>query len=108
MQEVKSRIERMKMKFAEHYVWGIRFDVAGLPVGHQFPASRVWANDEPTDEILDGTSCIQDTHLNAITATNFYVGTPYIVCGEHAGYGADRGEVLIRDCEVMALVEDQD
>ena len=99
---VKTRIDRMKLQFAEHYTWGIRFDVASLPVGHQFPASRVWANDEPTGETLAGTSCIEDTHLHAITRTNLYAGTPYIVCGEHAGYGQDRGEVLLRDCEIMA------
>lgn len=105
---IRRRIEELKLKFADHYVWGVRFDVPGLKVGDVFPISRVWTDGEPTDETLLGTACIQDTHLHCITSTNLYDGTCYIVCGEDMGYGQDCGEILIGECEVMAVVEDED
>jgi hypothetical protein len=105
---ISSRIEKLKLQFAEHYAWGVRFDVPGLCVGHVFPVSRVWANDQPTEETLPGTATLEDSHLEVICSTHFYTGAAYIVCGEHAGYGEDQGEILMRDCEIMALIEHED
>jgi hypothetical protein len=103
MTAIKAQIDALKAEYSEEYVWGVRWDDADLSVGHIFPASRVWDDGDPTDELCSGTSCIQDTHLRCISETNYYVGTAYIVCGLHAGYGEDPGEILMSECEIMAV-----
>ena len=103
---ISRKIHQLKSHYSEAYVWGVRFDTADLPVGHVFPVSRVWANDKPTRQTLPGTACIQDTHLEFVLAHTLYTGTPYIVCGEDVGYGEDQGEILLRECEIMAMVEE--
>src|ERR1051326_4307761 len=80
MTAIKAQIDALKAEYSEEYVWGVRWDDADLSVGHIFPASRVWDDGDPTDELCSGTSCIQDTpifrsvtsfppHVSGMTAT---------------------------------------
>lgn len=98
---VAADIARVSADYPD-YVWGIRFDSPGLPIGHIFPASRVWDDGEVTDDFCDGTSCLAADYVARFRLQ--YFGTPYIVCGIHAGYGQDSGEILMSECEIMAFV----
>lgn len=99
---IAAEIENLRGEYDAEYVWGVRFDAPGLEVGHTFDASRVWVDGEPTDEYLPGTCVVPSTHLHKRCVLD-YPGTAYIVCGNLAAYGEDCGEVILTDCEVMAL-----
>lgn len=101
IETIVTQIETLKAEYSDELIWGIRWDVAGLEVGHVFEASHVWDDGEMTDEMLKGTCVIQDTHISRIVG--IYPGTPYIVCGYNAGYGEDAGEVILSECEIMAV-----
>src|SRR5690349_1690277 len=98
MSRIAAQIETLAQQYSESYTWGVRWDVAGLPVGHIFPPSRRWEDNQVTGDVLPGTSCTEVDGLKYITEFNYYEGTPYIVCGIHAGYGEDCGEVLLSEC----------
>lgn len=99
-----SQIETLKSEYDESLVWGVRCDVAGLPIGHIFEASYVWDDGKWTDEMLKGTCVVEDKFV-AREAAAYLAGYPqaYVVCGYHAGYGEDQGEVILTECEVMAI-----
>ncbi len=102
LKTIAAQIETLKADYSDEYTWGVRWDDAGLPVGHVFSESRVWADDQPTGEYLNGTSVIAASGLRHIKAGNHYMGVPYIVCGIETGYGEDAGEVILTECEIMA------
>ena len=107
MKNTAERIEALKSAHDQTLIWGVRWDVSGLEVGHIFDASRVWDDGEIVEgEYLSGTSAVQDTHINRSNLADYctvYSPTAYIVCGYHAGYGEDIGEVILSECEVMEL-----
>lgn len=104
LQTIQATIETLASEYAAHYTWAVRWDEPGLPVGHVFPPSRVWVDGEPTEETLPGTSAIAAKDLQRVVSRmNYYTGQPYIVCGELSLYGEDLGEVILRDCEVIAI-----
>ena len=101
---LSDRIKALKAEYDESLVWGVRWDAPGFPVGHIFDASRVWDDGEVVEgEYLNGTCVISESGLHNVTEFNFYIGTAYIVCGYHAGYGEDEGEVILSECEVMEV-----
>lgn len=102
LKTIAAQIETLKADYSDEYSWGVRWDDAGLPVGHVFGESRVWADDQPTSEYLNGTSAIEVNGLRHISSGNFYPGVPYIVCGVETGYGEDAGEIILSECEIMA------
>lgn len=96
------QIEDIAAEYSSEYVWGVRFDSPGLPIGHVFPPSRVWDNGDPTGDVLPGTCAVHADHLDVLID---YVGSAYIVCGNFVAHGQDRGEVIMSDCEIMAIVD---
>lgn len=104
IKSITEQIETLKAEFSEDLIWGVRFDNAGLEVGHIFDASREWADGELTGETLKGTCVLQDSHLHLIRNGSDYPGTPYIVCGYFVSYGEDTGEVVLSECEIMAVL----
>lgn len=105
LKNIAAQIDTLKAEYDESLIWGVRFDAAGLEIGHVFDASRVWDDGEAADDLLNGTSVVQDTHVVRVGANYLNLGTPYIVCGYMAGYGEDRGEVILTECEVMEVVK---
>ena len=102
MKTTAERIEALKSAHDQTLIWGVRWDVSGLEVGHIFDDSRVWDDGEIVEgEYLSGTSAVQDNCLSH--NLHSYEGIPYIVCGYHAGYGEDPGEIILSECEVMEL-----
>ena len=106
-QTILKQIETLKADYGESLIWGVRYDVAGLPVSHIFDASRVWDDGKPTEETLSGTSVLQETHIACVIGGYCTDAQPtaYIVCGYHAGYGEDAGEIILSECEVIAVAE---
>jgi hypothetical protein len=100
---LQSVIDALKGDYPETCVWGVRWDEQEFPVGHLFADSRVWDDNEPTEETLNGTCAIRDGHLLRALRTTCYYGRPYVVCGRLSTYGQDEGEVVLCECEVMAL-----
>jgi len=100
--EIRNTIKALADEYSDELAWGVRYDVAGLPVGHVFPASRVWVDGDPTDELLKGTCAVS---VKAVSSKSIYPGAAYIVCGYRETGETDRGEVVLSECEVMALVD---
>ena len=101
MQAIIDRIKKLTAEYSDDYCWAVRWDAPGLPIGHIFPPSRVWDDGTPTDETLAGTSAIEAKYLSRIK--DGYEGVPYIVCGINVAWGQDEGEVVLSECEVMAI-----
>lgn len=91
--------------------FGNRSDDRSYDVGNILPASRVWADNNVTDEILDGTSTTGIRYIEdagkALTyhEASYNYGQPmYLVAGDLVGYGEDAGEYIISDAEVIAIL----
>jgi hypothetical protein len=82
---------------------GIRIDKAGLPIGYTFPPSRRWEDGDPTNDILDGTSCLRINKLDRDYGG--YNGNQiYAVSGRSLYEGEDPGELIIEDATIVALL----
>ena len=92
----------------DYDMYGVRVDPIRYAVGDTLPDSRVWEDGEPTEEVLEGTSCIEIRKGNleeAIRwARSYGGGIRYLVAGNAWTYGEDAHEVLIRDARVLCLV----
>ena len=95
----------------EKWTWyGVRCCDDLLSVGDTVPNSRVWDDGEPTDEMLDGASCIKVAHdgigPELFDMVSSYVGEHvYLIAGHYASYGEDDGEIIIRDAVVVDVIE---
>ena len=87
----------------EYQYYGIRVeDDVTYEVGDEAHESRVWDDGEPTDEVLDGTSCVgikwnaTDADIaDAITISKSYFGDDiYLIAGNDMEYGEDAGEFI--------------
>lgn len=86
--------------------WGLRVvdSANSFDAGELLPNSRRWVDGEPTEEFLNGTSCL-DTQ--SVTDRLVAKLTPYLRCyaqprimligGDEADQGEDEGELVIRD-----------
>ncbi|MBR7146478.1 MAG: hypothetical protein IKD11_02010 [Oscillospiraceae bacterium] len=98
----------------EYSYYGIRVDDGvDYSIGDAVAASRVWVDGDPTDEDLDGTSCIglkfnatvSDVE-RAIKAASIYYGDRiYLIGGDDMEYGEDAGEYIIKDAVVVEVLK---
>ena len=93
--------------------YGVRCCDDDLARGDKVPASRVWDDGEPTDEMLAGASCLKVAHdgigpahiLDHLARLSSYVGDHvYLVGGHYASYGEDDGEIVIEDAVVIDVI----
>ena len=88
---------------------GIRLDDEAYEVGDILPASRVWDDGEPTEDVLDGTSTVglywEKQLLTRQAANKLAALYPYqhayLVVGTNGENGEDDGEVVIRNAKVV-------
>lgn len=90
---------------------GVRSDDEDYGEGDRLPASRVWADDEPQGDEVDGTSAtrVRNRDVDAAIRSHKrfgYVGRRlYLIGGHYATYGDDPGEVIIRDAVVIETLQ---
>lgn len=91
--------------------FGIRVDEnVDYKVGDYTANSRVWVNNEVTDEELEGTSCVGFMYADEIesaleTAKGYFGNRVYVIAGNDMEYGEDSGEYVIKDAVVVAIVK---
>lgn len=96
-----------KEEFA-HY--GIRCEEDTMrQVGEELDNSRIWIDNEPTEETLNGTSCIgiesaEDVGKAMELIKNYYGNCLYIIAGDYREYGEDEGEHIIQNATVVARI----
>lgn len=91
----------------------LRWDDREFKVGEEIPASKVWVDDEETDDYLEGTSTIglqtyDDGWVGGSKVSLMsYKHYPniYLVAGAIAELGEDAGELVLSNCEVLAKLE---
>lgn len=84
--------------------YGLRIDSAEYGDGDELPESRIWDDNEPTDELLPGTSTLDIDMIRSHGEhlSGAYPGSHvYLVTGESAGWGEDFAEHLLSDCTVV-------
>lgn len=106
--EIKNLVE-----FGEYEYIGIRVeDGVEYQIGEMANVSRVWVDNEVTDETLDGTSCIgfranatEEEIEEALEAADIYYGDQvYLIAGNEMTFGEDDGEYIIKDAIVIARI----
>jgi hypothetical protein len=103
---------------SDYTYFGLRADDEILAVGDACPASRVWDNGNPTDEMLDGTSATRialdgynydaiRTALGAAERANapYHAAHHYVIAADSMEYGEDVDEVILRDAVVVAVID---
>lgn len=81
----------------------IRIDNARYDVGDTLPVSRVWDDGNPTEELLEGTSCLRLGR--AEQAVKYRGRYGYVISGRSLYEGNDLGETVVEDATVLAVVE---
>lgn len=98
----------------EYAYCGIRVDDdVNYSVGDQTAPSRIWADGDPTEDTLNGTSCIglrtdagaEDIAAALDAADSYYGNRLYLIAGDSMEYGEDAGEYIIRDAVVIAIIK---
>lgn len=107
--EIKEILENTGFEYT-----GIRIVDEEYQIGETVENSRVWLYDEPTDEILDGASCIRISWRNSeeeiqnildFSMETYFGDHIYLIGGDSAEFGEDPEELVIRDAEVLAIVK---
>lgn len=82
---------------------GIRVqDDVPFELGEMFHVSHVWVDGDDTGEELPGV-CVIDGRKAELSAS--YCGNhAAIICGNHAEYGEDPGELIISDPVVLTVL----
>ena len=81
---------------------GIRVAEEMVEQGVELPASRVWVDGEPTDEMLPGTCALLPSQARAL-AGQYVGGVVLVLSGRPADvYAADVGEVILSGAVVEA------
>lgn len=115
LRESKDRYDEMAdkihhhLKDSEHVHHGIRvdYDHPG-PVGDWARDSRVWDNNELTDDTLNGTSALEinpenRSHIHSVLHTSEDYGGKHIsVLGsDYASHGQDPGEKVMKNAKIL-------
>lgn len=104
--EIKEMVEDREYDYI-----GLRIDDnVNYGIGDIANVSRVWDNNELTDETLDGTCCIGISYPEdverALDLAKIYCGDRwYLIAGDNAEYGEDDGEIIIEDAIVVTVVK---
>lgn len=101
----------------EHDVIGLRGMDEPAEIGEVLPPSRVWADNEPTEHLLNGTSAVRvilhergadDPDAAVDAAIRLAAAYPYehwvVIGSTHYSYGEDEGEVVMVDPVVVAAL----
>lgn len=89
-------------------------DRAAPELGSVLAPSRVWDDNEMTDEVLPGTCAyllpcdlddVDDVerHIKHFEGEGYYGKHTVLVGGFHGQRGEDMGEIIIRDAKVLAV-----
>lgn len=95
---------------SEYGYLGIRVDDGvEYNIGDCVAASRVWDDGDPTDETLNGTSCIGIRYAEdidkALDLAGYYYGDHiYLIGGNSMEHGEDAGEYVIEDAVVVEVL----
>jgi hypothetical protein len=86
-------------------MYAIRYEENKREIGEVLDNSRVWFDGHPTDEYLDGTSCLIEAQ-DKYTGEQYRVVFPhkYLVEGRWISDGQDDGEVVLEDCTVIEVL----
>lgn len=88
--------------------FGIRIQELPFEPGPMDHKSKVWIDEEETDEELNGVCAID---LNATEAAESLKGNGYfgsyiaLIAGYNYEYGFDAGEVILKDAEVLYIIK---
>ena len=88
--------------------FGIRIQEQPFELGAMDHNSKVWLDEEETDEELNGVCAID---LNAPEAAESLKGDGYfgsyiaLIAGYNYEYGFDAGEVILKDAEVLFIIK---
>ncbi|CUX74708.1 hypothetical protein BN3589_03930 [Clostridium sp. C105KSO14] len=88
--------------------FGIRIQEQPFKLGAMDHNSKVWIDEEETDEELDGVCAID---LNAPEAAEALNGNGYfgsyiaLIASDSYEYGFDAGEVILKDAEVLFIIK---
>lgn len=89
--------------YREYEYIGIRIqDDIPFKLGKMSHNSHIWNDGDDTGEELPGI-CVIDGH-KAHLITSYYGNHAAIICGDHAEYGEDKGELIISDPIVITIL----
>lgn len=97
----------------EYAYYGIRVEVdVDYAIGEIAHQSHVWADDDATDQMLDGTSCVGIMYAsdvdNALIVSKSYgwgdKRKTYLIAGDRMQYGDDDYEYVIPDAVVIGTI----
>lgn len=84
------------------------YDDYTAKIGDILPTSFVWDNGEQTDEELNGTCCLDIDQLwdikNPSNHNGYYGDRVLIIGGNSVEYGNDPYEIIIKDAEVLDII----
>lgn len=101
IKNIMNRIEEIRNEVEFDYI-GIRVQEDEFVEGEILDNSYVWIDGETTDEELDGTCAVN--LCDAELANGYYGEHVSLIAGNSAEYGADLGEIIIRNAEVIEVL----
>ena len=99
--EVKEKIEDLRFNY--EYV-GVRFQALNFKLGPIDHVSHIWYDGNDTGIGIDGLCAVHIDKIDSLEKFSGYYGDHCaIICGNHATWGEDSGEIIINDpiCEVI-------
>ena len=101
IESIVARVEEIKDVYDYGFI-GIRVQENEFTEGEILDNSFVWIDGECTDEELYGTCALR---LDDAELANGYFGEHVaIIAGDYGEYGADLGESIIREAEVVEVL----
>ena len=84
-------------------MYAVRFEAIKREIGETLPKSRVWDDGTPTEELLDGTCCLDESWAKTDGHRYILAGLVYcyLVRGRVVGEGYDAGEIILADCKIV-------
>lgn len=100
IKQISQKIEELELEERYAHI-GVRVQESRFNLGRIDHCSKVWIDGEETGEYLDG---ICATEIDFLTANHYFGDHVAILCGDHAEYGEDVGEIVISDAVVVAII----
>lgn len=100
---IEAAKETAEELFFDYEKFGIRVQEVPFEIGTMDHVSRVWIDGEETEEDLDGV-CAQDVTTLDKYSNEYFGDYVAIVAGNDYEYGADSGEIIIRDPVVVKIL----
>lgn len=100
IQEIKAVADELEYNYI-----GVRIQEEPFEIGAIDHLSHVWDDGDDTGVELDGICAIDVARLDLANRNGEYFGGhSAIICGSCADYGADLGEIIIQDAEVVKII----